>query len=315
MTGKSNDRTIRDWMGIFAELYSQPDSARTPEQIWITVMAHSSSIGESIRRVAFQDLLKYASHTFCWLCSFVSRCNQLKDDIFSFEEPLCGMVSIKYPLVCGHCTEARCRCDPEKTDAIEDKSAQYEDLLDRRAKMKTDDEAYTIADWKDILWKIYGGRIHIQTLESIGFHYLEEVGEAAFAVRKLSELKGICGKESEGIDVTFLNGLTTVERIVKSYKEYYRSDLKDRPDFVYTSKEPDILKWRIVDGKMRMVIEIADTFSWFCAIMNKLDSISKASKFPLLLLEDQLRGEYFDDHGNPRCPTCQAKPCKCVFFF
>lgn len=296
-------------MGVFSELYSKPDFERTPEQIWIAIMAHSSSIGESIRRSAFQELLYYAAHTFCWLCSFVNKCNEVEDDIFSCTESLCGMVSLKYPLKCGHCERDYCQCPAKGVDAQRDKSAQYGRLFEFRKGILKSVEEYSIASWKETFRNIYGDRVHIQTPETIGFHFLEEVGEGAVAVRSLSQLRKIVVEGIEGIDATFMNGLTAVDGIVEKYKTCYKPGPID-----YTSREPDILKWRIVDAKIRMVIEIGDTFSWFCAIMNKLEDILEASRFKLPSLEEKLNEEYFDDDGNPRCPTCKQKSCECVFF-
>ena len=310
MKSEENIRSIKDWMGIFSELYSEADSKRTPEQMWIAIMAHSSSIGESIRRYNFQELLKYAAHTFCWLCSFINKCNKTKDDIFSFNELLCEMVSLKYPLVCGHCRKKPCGCDPAEMDEVKDKSTQYEELLELRVGMVESAKEYTIDYWKKVLRDIYGGQVHILPLESIGFHFLEEVGEGAFAVRKLSQLRNIVCKENEGIDLTFLNKLRTVTEIVKKYVEYYQPDRK----IYYTSQDSDMLKWRIIDAKITMVIEIADTFAWLCSIMNKLDDIAKHSRFRLPSLEEKLNREYFDNKGNARCPTCNHKPCSCIFF-
>ena len=308
MKSGENDRGIKDWMEIFSELYSQADSNRTPQQFWIAIMAHGSSIGESIRRINFPDLIYYAAHIFCWLCSFVNKCKEIKNDIFSFTESISGVVSLKYPLVCGHCEANPCQCHPTKMDAIKDKAAHYGKLLTRREGIIRAVEEYSIALWQNIFGEIYGEQIHILTLENIGFHFLEEVGEGAIAVRKLSQFKRIVNEKIEGIDSAFLNELTKVKGIVENYNKYYKSEVD------YTSKDPEILKGRIVDAKMSMVIEIADTFSWFCSILNKLDSISKNCKFKLQLLEEKLKEEYFEDN-KPRCPTCKQKPCSCIFFF
>ena len=312
----SEERSIKDWERIFSDLYSEADSKRTPEQMWIAVMAHSSSIGESIRMFAFERLMKSAAHTFCWLCSFVNRCKTLQDnDVFSIKESLCGIVSLKYPGECGHCGSAPCTCDPEKIDQREDKSAAYKALLDSRNLILESFENYSIANSTKMFDKIYGGRIHIQTLESIGFHFLEEIGEAAFSIRKLGQLRTIADTRT-GIDLAFLKRLSTVEGIVQNYAEHR----KKPEDMNWASIEPDMLRARLVDAKMGLVIEIADSFSWFCAILNKLDKISrKISEHPrtrdiLKPLEQVLTDEYFDAKGNARCPACKNNPCICSFF-
>ena len=316
MKAQKDNRSIKEWMGIFSDLYSKADSKRTPEQMWIAVMAHTSSIGESIRLFAFERLMNSAAHTFCWLCSFVNKCDTLQeDDVFSMKESLCGIVSLKYPLKCGHCLSAPCKCDPEKMDREEDKSAKYTVLLDQRERVLESFERYSIADATKMFNEIYGGRIHIQTLNNIGFHFLEEMGEAAFSIRKLSQLRNIADSDTE-IDSAFLKGLSTVEGIVRNFAKHR----KKPEDMNWASVEPDMLRARLVDAKMGLVIEIADSLSWFCAILNKLNKISRTiSEHPaapdmLKPLEQVLIAEYFDAKGDARCPTCKNNPCICSFF-
>lgn len=313
--GQNSSKSIREWTDTFSGIYFQADSKRTPEQMWIAVMAHSSSIGESIRKVAFEELLDSAAHTFCWLCSFVSKCNTLQDSVFSIREPLCGIVSLKYPDVCGHCTQKPCDCDSVKAERATDKSAAYKELLERRRRILSSFENYTIEDSRKTFGEIYGGRIHIQTLENIGFHFLEEIGEAAVSVRKLSQLKGITQDNTTLIDTNFLQDLSTIDGIVNNYVRY------NKPKLDYASKEPDMLKARLVEAKMSLAVEIGDSFSWFCAILNKLDFISKSifknpQDHPEILqpLEKILCKTYIDSAGNARCPTCHSKPCSCVFY-
>jgi hypothetical protein len=309
---------IKDWQKVFYELYSQADSNRTPEQMWIAVTAHTSSIGENIRKVAFEKLLNSAAHTFCWLCSFVNKCNGLKkDDIFSISESLCGIVSLKYPNKCGHCGQLPCNCDPEKMEGEEDKLARYRELLDCRNRDLKSYEEYSIEDYRKMFFGIYRGRLHIQTLENIGFHFLEEIGEAAVSVRQLSQLRKIADDDRTGIDSAFLKGLTTADGIVQNHTKYH----KDPKKIKYASKKPEMLKARVVNAKMDLVAEIADSFSWFCAILNKLDRISKSiydkpeEHDTLKPLEKVLNDVYIDPAtGKARCPSCQKNPCKCAFY-
>jgi hypothetical protein len=321
MSVKEN-RPITEWMEVFSDIYSEQDSTRQPEQIWIAVMHYSSSIGESIRRVAFESLLSAAAHTFCWLCSFVNRCKTLKDDIFSIHETVCGIVSLKYPGVCGHCKQKPCQCDPVKMDKERDKAAEYRDLFDRRSRILASFQGYSIDDARKMFDEIYSGRTHLQTLENIGFHFLEEIGEAAFSIRNLSQLRKITDAGITGIDLDFLRQLSTVEGIVENYMKYSKKRKDIDKKTYYTSKEPDILKARIVESKMGLLIEMGDSFSWFCAILNKLNSIAMSlfddpKKHPdiIMPLDKVLINEYFDPNtGNARCPTCERKPCECLFY-
>jgi len=319
-------RKIWKWMEIFKDLYAQSDSRRTPEQMWIAVMAHSSQIGESIRKFAFDDLLYYAAHTFCWLCSFVNKCNSLHDDIFSIKETLSGIVSLKYPKVCGLCKNSICECDPVKVEEPKNKAADYKELLCLRKEILKSFEDYDIANFQKIFGRIYGGRIHIQTIDNIGFHFLEEIGEAAVYIRKLSQLRTISDDCSTGIDLAYLNELLTVENIVDNYYNYYdliqqiNSTSREERMRAATIREPRMLKARVVEAKMGLVVEIADSFSWFCSVLNKLRSMSESirnkpeDKILLQSLEEKLNDEYINSDDKPRCPTCKKNPCECVFF-
>ncbi|MFC1902596.1 hypothetical protein ACFLX4_00805 [Chloroflexota bacterium] len=314
MSAEIKHRPISEWMKIFSDIYSEADKERNPEQIWIAIMAHASSIGESIRTVSFEKLVDFAAHTFCWLVSFTNKCNTMENDVFSLKETFCGTVSLKYPFVCGHCYERTCICDAAKMDKKDNKSAEYKKLLGIRKDILKSYEDYSIDTCLNMFNTIYGGRIHIQTLENIGFHFLEEVGEAAVAVRSLSQLKNIALDPSTGIDESFLKQISTIEGIVDSYERYLKKPIE------YESRDPEMLKSRLVDAKMSLIIEIGDTYSWFCGIINKLASIMETilnnpgKSLPDLDLEKKLGELYINTKNEPHCPTCKSKPCKCVFF-
>lgn len=238
----------------------------------------------------------------------------LQKKYYNISAPIVG---IKYPHVCGHCQENPCKCDPLSMERKKDKSALYEALLRRRERAVDSFENFSIKDAMEEFDDIYSGRIHIQTLDNIGFHFLEEIGEAAVRVRQLSQLRRITDDESTGIDSAFLRELLTVEGIVENYTKH-KKPLKP---IDYASRDPSILKARLVDAKMGLVIEIGDSFSWFCAILNKLGSISKSirnnskEREPIIKpLEQVLNEVYFDSDGNARCPSCNSNPCKCVFY-
>jgi hypothetical protein len=318
MNKPKKDKTIKQWMEVFSELYSETDSDRTPEQMWIAVMAHTSSIGEAIRKSAFESLMDSAAHTFCWLCSFVNKINKLQNDVFSINETLCGIVSLKYPHACGHCRGNPCACDAVSLDKEKNKSAKYVDLFDRRKRILASFEAYTIEDTTSMFKDIYSGRIHIQTLESIGFHFLEEIGEAAICVRQLSQFRRVTDDPKTKVSLDFLRELTSVEGIVNNYAKNYG---QIAAGIDYASRDPNMLKARIVDAKMGLIAEIGDSYSWFCGIMNKLESISTAiynepDEHPEIVgpLDPVLTKIYFDSESKLRCPSCKSNPCICAFF-
>lgn len=322
MKAQESHRSINDWGKIFENVYGQADSKRTPEQMWTAVMAHASSIGESIRKGAFESLLNSAVHHFCWLCSFVNKCNGLdNDDIFSIKDSLCGIVSLKYPCKCGYCRKNPCACDPVVMEGERNKSAEYKKLLEFRKLYLDSFEGYSVKDACEVFREIYSGRIHIQTLDDIGFHFLEEIGEAAFCVRKLSQLRTMADVSDTGIDRAFLGQLSSVEGIVENYAIHGPSKRTKIANIDYASTKPKMLKARVVEAKMGLVVEIGDSFSWFCSILNKLDSIlrsiyNRPEKYNTIKMpfEEVLIKEYFDPDGNARCPHCKSSICKCVFY-
>jgi hypothetical protein len=311
-------RTTTEWAKIFSDIYSEADKERTPEQIWIAIMAHASVIGESIRTFSVEKLSKSAAHTFCWLCSFINKCNELKGDIFSLEEPLYGVVTLKYPSKCGHCEADPCTCPAKKLDDEDNKSAKYSTLLEFRRPNLPSYSSWSIVNFLDTFRHIYEGRVHIQTLETIGFHFLEEVGEAAVAVRNLSQLRSLQEKNIEGLDPNLFDGLTTVEKVVNNYQEF----VKDPKRIILTHKDPEMLKMRVIEAKMALIVEIGDTFSWFCGILNKMLAIEKSiwvkpddhPDFKFQDLETALKIEYINEKGEPKCPTCGVSPCSCAFY-
>lgn len=292
------------------------DSKRTPEQMWTAVMAHTSVIGESVRKVAFHEIVKAAASTFCWLASFTNRCSGLEQNIFSINHSLCEIVSLKYPNVCGHCLHKPCECKPLEKELIPDKTVQYNECYTEWKLIADSVNTYTIDQYKDIFLKIYGGRVFVQSLESIGFHFLEEVGEAAVCVRELGQLRNIVNSET-GIDIEFIKEISSIHNLVKQYTE--RKDMI--LEINVASKEPEMLMARAVKAKMGLVIEIGDSFSWLFSILNKLDMISnfvftKPKEHPefMMPLESLLQEKYLDEEGNPRCHVCKKKSCKCIFY-
>lgn len=167
--------TIVEWANMFKNLYAEVDAPRKPEEYWNAVMAHISSIGEAIRRSHYPELLKSAASTFCWLCSYITKCNSSDDLVFHFEDSLSEIVGLKFPTVCGHCEKSPCQCDPAQMDEETEKSAKYKRLYELGREKNIDWNAYTISQWLNLLREIYGGRIHLQTMESLGFHRMNAI--------------------------------------------------------------------------------------------------------------------------------------------
>lgn len=323
-------RTINDWSKGFRELYFKTDCNRRPEEFWNATMAHISSIGEAIRRTHYKELIKSAAHAFCWMCSYVSFCNESKSGLFTFENSLSEIVGLKFPGVCGHCIKNPCGCNPVMMDEQRDKSAKYEELLSKWLREKDKYINYTLDLWLIDFWDIFSGQIHLQDIESIGFHLLEEAGEEAKVVRELVQFRGILDANIEGLDRSFLLNISNIPGVVGTYSKYVKilkekyevekdKDVFDNIDL--TSKDPDVIKTRLVKSKMDFVIELADTFSWYCAVLLKLHEIIKYEKLDDELsktfhIEESLKKVYQSRNREDllKCYKCHESECKCKFF-
>lgn len=308
--------TITLWASAFEKLYAKQDAERTPEEMWIGAMAHCSKIGESIRKLDYDELMFFAAKAFCWMLSFSVKCNRTPDPFFRCDNTFSDMVYLKFPESCGHCTHNVCDCRPIEIDAKKDKAAKYSTLLEKWQKARrTTDIEYTIQDWLGTFTQIYSGRIHLQTMETLGFHFLEEAGEEAMAVRKLVQLRGAVNATIAGIDDKAVSELTNIPAIVSTYIKLGQGKPDGKPPFKLNSKEKVDILSRIVDAKMDFIIELADTFSFFCSILIKLGEVrvSKRKRFPADL-EKRLVHIYGDPEAGLKCPECKKGACECIFF-
>ncbi len=309
---------ISDWANGFAKLYSKQDLTRSPEEMWIATMAHCSSIGEAIRKSDYVELMFFACKVFCWMLSFSVRIKKDPHPLFRIDNEFCDIVYFKFPEVCGHCTDSQCTCQPVEMDAKKDKAGKYKKLLEkweRAHRGKGNSTSYSIADWLKIFTDIYGGRIHLQTLETLGFHFLEEAGEEAFAIRKLIQLRGALGAKIAGLDEASIKKLTTIPNIAKAYISLGKGKLDGKPHFKLNAATKENIFSRIVDAKMDLMIELADAFSFFCSILIKLSKVTIAeNKHFVADLESRLIKMYGEPKTGLICPECKKDVCDCSFF-
>ena len=322
MAEKTNveTRNVKEWCEDFEKLYGKADSARSPEDLWVATMGHCSGVGEGIRRVNYNELIRSAAHAFCWMCSYINLCNKTEDLLFRFDHSLCDIVYLKYPGRCGYCRELPCKCNPYEMDEKQDKTARYEKLYEKWEAVTP--ITYDMGQWMGSFRDLYGGRIHQMSLESIGFHFLEEAGEKTTAVRQLVQLRNVVSSNIEGVDKKFLERLRTMKTLIEEHSiclkdtNLKRDPQSNKPIINYASKEPVHIKARIAKAKMNFVVELADTFSWFCGILIKLDliAISNGITDGRFDIERKLQ-EIYGVGGKPlSCPECKKNVCECVFF-
>lgn len=326
-----NSRKLIDWTSGFKSLYTSADQYRRPEEFWNACMAHISSMGEAIRKTDYRELLQYAAHAFCWMCCYIARCNEAKNDLIFFcNNNLSEIVGFKYPKRCGHCTQTRCMCYPEEMDEIEGKSGKYEKCFKEWKQLSPVWITLSLNDWLNIFWDIYSGQIHALTMESIGFHLMEEAGEEARAVRQLVQFRGVGEVGIEGINDEFLKKIGSIEGVFDEYKSSivflkgkYKTDIEKEAKKMIdcTSTDPNVIKARVVLGKMDFFIELADTFSWFCSVLHKLLRIIEKEKLDgevvkQFHIEEALKTRYKSQSVEEplTCYACSQLSCRCSFY-
>lgn len=308
----AEEMTVSDWMKVFSKIYADVDSKRSPVEMWVAATAHFTKLGEAIRSMHFSDLMKSAAHAFCWMCSFVLACQREKGTVFHLNESFSDIVTCKYPLVCGYCRERSCHCNAPQMDSAKDKAASYEKLLEIRQGLYNAPDKYSVSRWRSTFKTIFGQNVHMLTLEAIGFHFLEEAGEELTALRGLKQLEHVLKRQIEGIDDAFIEKLATYEGIIPLYRRH------GGPKPEMHKSDPENIRNRLVIAKMDMFIEFADTFSWFCSILNKVESIAQNCKDNNCRLTqnaflEKLMQEYLPD-SSPACSSCRKCPCECVFY-
>lgn len=315
----STSRTISEWTRIFDGIYGLVNAHRPPEQMWLSVMAHCSAVGEGIRTAHYTDVLREAAHAFEWMCAFVSKMNALEDsDIFAFRATFSEMVAFKYPERCGHCAAVPCRCNPKQLEEIKDKAGRYEILSELWRQKRDSWNNYTLERWKNVFNEIYSQNIHLLSLEMIGFHFLEEAGEAAHAVKLLSEMRGVLETNASRELRQFIkDNLTQIDDLFcLSTNEEYKAVIKGIETVVpySTSKKIDDIKKRLFYAKLHLITEFADTFAWMCSLLNKIETVASNNNATIKTIEDMIVHEYFPNGEKGVCPYCKESPCECAFF-
>lgn len=180
------ESTLDDWMEEFWAIYEHHDRRRDLIEMWAMAAEDASKAGEGIREADPAGTLRSIAHAFCWCSSFVARLFHDKGvpPQFRISEPfpeihgLAEVVWFKYPAICPRCGKASCICP------ILVKAPPIEAELERAREKGNRPE--TLADWESHFSRIYDVAHFIKSLDELGFHYEEEVGEVFRAIRRLS---------------------------------------------------------------------------------------------------------------------------------
>jgi hypothetical protein len=162
-------------------------------------------------------------------------------------------------------------------------------------------------------------------MESIGFHLLEESGEEAKAVRQLVQFRrAISEKKAPKLQKEFLDDISSIKTLIKQYYDTQNMYINATPDpsgDVISRKDNsyNAIKARVAQAKVDLIIEMADTFSWFCAVLLKMKDYIKSLDLSQKVknryeIENVIKKEYqFKGKNQPlTCYACLENPCTCI---
>ena len=258
--------TIDGWQAYFHQIFSErnKDFTEGHQFMWLKVIEKATIVGEAIRKNDFNEASRSLARVFCWLCGF---CSENKDIIGT--DKLSDVIWYKYPRVCSTCAVKineelakeilnkeglKCACDHTADERV-NKKVNNEILEGYRLLKKPK----TLDDWVVMFEAIFGHRLHIQSLDSICFHFVEEVGEVTTALRNYRENTMVI--TSENVDRDMLERI--MEKIRGDDPKYIiiKTKMMDDRDFF------DACQNLMADSIKE---EVADVFSWLSALVIKL---------------------------------------------
>jgi len=195
------------------------------------------------------------------------------------------IILLKYPHCCPFCErKEHCNCLGMSEDEYKKKKEELENVEVRAAIMKNS-EAIEISagtpkfvlpekgirGWKDMFKRIYGRQIRSQTLEQVGFHLMEEIGEVARALRKVKE----------------------AVRKAEKAKEVREKEAREEEIYKEVANLQD---------------ELADTFDWIIAMILKIEALlGREFMISMLMTHHSTYRKDFLDILLPKSPKERQK--------
>ncbi|MBU1111152.1 MAG: MazG nucleotide pyrophosphohydrolase domain-containing protein [Nanoarchaeota archaeon] len=180
-------RSLSDWTNVFNNLYGSGNQFSSAGEMWGNVVSAGSRLAKDLRleRVnARKDensklvgTLVNVPDIFAWMSAFSQRFGSLEE-----------MTWYRFPGVCRYClTEENCSCITDKMymkEQIPDREVRLQELRRERKNYPA-----TLDAWQEMFDRIYGNANRIQTLQQIGLHLIEEIGEVQEEINRRDESK------------------------------------------------------------------------------------------------------------------------------
>jgi NTP pyrophosphatase (non-canonical NTP hydrolase) len=205
--------SVDDYVRTVTDVWKEIHPRRTVVDYTLHVLDHASKLGEAIRRDDADLILRETAETTNWLFGLVAKLNDDKTGWqkgFNISTKFSRMIWDKYPNLCPHCfhriyvlnkgkkaaedivadIKGKCKYCLSDYPRVEERSTEqkselnqlYEGELRRYAQKTLKKIPGSLQEMEAMFHSIYGSNTALATLESIGFHILEEAGEMGRAV-------------------------------------------------------------------------------------------------------------------------------------
>lgn len=227
--------SVDDYVAIVKDVWRVIHPRRTVSDYALHVLDHASKLGEAIRRDDADLILREIAETANWLFGFVGKLNDHKtgwESRLNIQTEFSRMIWNKYPRLCPHCfqrvyisnggkkgarniacdTGEKCKHCLADYPKVEERSTEqtsqgrrkndqlkqsFKNELRNYAQETLENIPKSLREMEAMFHTIYESNTALTTLESIGFHLLEEAGEMGRAVIDIytDKIKDIAVKE------------------------------------------------------------------------------------------------------------------------
>lgn len=295
------------------------DKKRSVFDLWCYVLNHAAKLGEAIRREEYAEAGHEVGRVAVWLFSFIARLQaptkKAVDSLFFVSTPLSEIIWNKYPNCCPVCYESRVVIPQLKGKDVEDWNGSLRtcrcmlrlEAVERRKEKKIGEterevirrrrreyaervrpkgsKAFSLDDLENMYFNIFQPAITALTPESIGFHFLEEVGEVSEAL-------------------TLLYTFREKEEATRELYELRKLEVEN--------EIADVFSWLFaVSSKLRLIYEKFDRSPKRLYPGLK---VSLPRYAPQMRVSKRIWAEYATRQGGFGCRRCGLLTCICRIF-
>ncbi len=307
------EQPVSEWEQAFAMLYEHRMVGRTLGEVWLGALGGFSGMAQAIRRSEYQSLATSAAEALQWVCLFTYGCSHSRaGSTLHISNSLSEIVAISYPGVCGRCQSVPCACDSLAIDKRRPWPLNLKLLAHRREQLGF--REFSFGNWLQMFTKIFGGRVQMMSLESVGFHLLEEATEVALNIDVLARIDQYLDRESDAA-AEVAEATKSIEGFIELYSALRGEELYAR-DLDPVSYAPSSVLASFLQAKAGLLVGIADTFSWLCTALTKTELILNSNQAlgAQSEIDQVLRNLYMGSGQSLRCPKCSSAPCQCNEF-